>query len=137
MERNVCREIKELHSFLQSWFRGEVEETEEEFYRFSGVLALDFHFISPDGRIRMGQDVSRVIREKYGVEDPDFKIWIDDCRARDLGANIWIATYEEWQQRNGQTRARLTTAVFRPFERLPNGLEWVHVHEVWLPRGGE
>jgi hypothetical protein len=47
--------------------------------------------------------------------------------------DILLVTYEEWQQSGDQTTARLSTALFRDKPDAPNGLEWLHVHETWLP----
>jgi hypothetical protein len=43
-----------------------------------------------------------------------------------------LATYEEWQVIEGETRGRLSTALFRNREGTPNGIEWVHLHETWM-----
>ncbi|MFX0092506.1 MAG: hypothetical protein ACFFBD_12150 [Candidatus Hodarchaeota archaeon] len=43
-----------------------------------------------------------------------------------------MTTYEEWQEIDGQTIARLSTALFRKCFDAPNGVEWLHAHETWL-----
>jgi hypothetical protein len=35
----------------------------------------------------------------------------------------------------GESRGRLSTALFRERDDTPNGVEWLHVHEVWIENG--
>ena len=45
----------------------------------------------------------------------------------------FVAAYEEWQTKDGPPKGRSSTAVMRPRAGTPNGLEWLHVEETWLP----
>ena len=48
--------------------------------------------------------------------------------------------YEEWQYSKYSTTARISTAILKETHQKAddddsdnNGLEWVHVHETWMP----
>ena len=61
------------------------------------------------------------------------KIWIENLQVRHTVGSQAMVVYEEWQEIEGEARGRLSTAVLQRCEGTPNGLEWLHVHEVWLP----
>ena len=61
------------------------------------------------------------------------RIWIERFRFHHRLGEAAVVTYEEWQEVDGETRGRLSTAVFGAREGRPNGVVWLHLHEVWLP----
>lgn len=129
-----CRtEVIELHQFFEDWFTAKLDATDESFRRFDGVLADGFEIISPEGR-KLGRDeILTALRGAHGMHPAgEFRIWIENVATRELGGGLHLTTYEEWQSVGRQTRGRLSTVVFRAQEGAPNGLEWIHVHEVWL-----
>ena len=65
---------------------------------------------------------------------PPFRIWIEGFQLRLVSGNLALATYEEWQEVEGQVTARLSSALFQRKENTPNGLVWLHVHETRLPK---
>jgi hypothetical protein len=134
METHCRTEILELHRFFEEWMTG----NGGDFSRFSAVMAEDFEIVSPDGG-RMNQpDLLAWMRGLQGaLTDQEFEIRIENLQERAAAPGLFIVTYEEWQTRDGETRARLSTAVFREKTGTPNRVEWVHVHETWLPREDE
>lgn len=134
---SACRtEVVELHRFFEDWFAGRIANDEGELARFGGVLAAGFEIITPEGELRSRQDILEAVRGGHGANrDPGerFRIWIEEYRGRALSADVHVCTYQEWQEKPGLLRARLSTALFRRRAATPNGVEWVHVHEVWLP----
>ena len=137
MDENCEVEVQQLHRFFEEWFRGELPPTGEAFLRISDVLAEDFEIISPGGEHRSRTAVVDGLREAHGSQrDEPFRIWIEKARGRRVAEGLHVVTYEEWQETAGEQRGRLSTAVFRRRPGTPNGVEWVHVHEVWLPEAG-
>ena len=129
------REIVELHRFFLGWFTGKLDPTDRAFERLERALADDFEIVSPDGRRRPRHELVNVIRAAHGSRPANaFRIWIQDVRVRPLGPCLQTATYEEWQELDGRRQARVSSAVFRGAPGTPNGLAWVHLHEVWMPR---
>ncbi len=136
-EENVneacLREIGELHRFFEAWFAGSVPDDDETYARFADVLAPDFEIIGPDG-VRTRRDALLVkLRAAHGsARGSGMRIWTRNEESRAFDDRHWIATYEEWQEREEGPRGRTSSAVFRRAKDAPNGLEWVHVHETWL-----
>jgi hypothetical protein len=46
---------------------------------------------------------------------------------------LCLVTYEEWQHLSGTASGRISSAWFRARSDTPHGVEWLHVHETWLP----
>lgn len=133
MEQRSEREVVELHRFFQSWFTGQVARTDENFGRVANALAQDFLMISPDG-VREDRDaILKAIEEAWGRRPPGFSVWIQQLEVRWSGPDVVLLTYEEWQADIGETRGRLSSALFRVNVDAPLGVEWVHLHETWLP----
>ena len=136
--RELCeKEVVELHRFFQDWFGGVLENDDATFGRFGGVLAEGFLIVSPNSAATEREPLIERLRGAYGSwatgsERPG-RIWIEKLRVRRSVEDWAIVTYEEWQQVGGETRGRISTAVFGRREGTPNGVEWLHVHETWLP----
>ena len=72
----------------------------------------------------------------YGIwsqREPAGRIWIENISARPIAGGQALVVYEEWQDSGDGPRGRLSTALLKTQENSPNGLEWLHVHETWLP----
>ena len=68
-----------------------------------------------------------------GKDDAGAKIWIENVRLLHRLGPVATVTYKEWQREAGKTRGRLSTVLFQIGTDDPAGVEWIHVHEVWLP----
>lgn len=134
MDRQIQQEIKALHQFFQDWFNGTLPRTEESFVRFSSVMGSDFEIVSPQGQLVARSPLLERLEAAHGIyRDQPCRIWVENPRVRQVAADLWLATYEEWQDREGQTRGRLSSALFQARSTAPNGVIWRHVHETWLP----
>ena len=135
MEVRYQTEINELHRFFQHWFNGELPDNDESFSRFSDVMATGFEIVSPNGRWTDRESLIAALRNSYGQwenEGGPGKIWIERYRLMHTEGPLAMVTYEEWQEVGGESRGRLSTALFRLRDGAPNGVEWLHVHETWL-----
>lgn len=130
-----CRdEIVELHVFLERWSNAEMPQTDRSFERFDRVIDPSFLIIGPDGGSAGREPIVAAIRAAYGRwKDRPGRIRIENVRLREAGDGLALATYEEWHDFEAESRGRLSTVLFRSDPRAPNGLVWVHLHEVWLP----
>lgn len=137
MKERCEREVTELHRFFQDWFGGLLENDADTLSRFGSVLAEGFLIVPPGGSaLERGSLVER-LRGAHGSwatgrERPG-RIWIENFHVRRSADDWALVTYEEWQEVGGETRGRISTAVFGRREDTPNGVEWLHVHETWLP----
>jgi hypothetical protein len=119
----VRTEIEELHRFFERWLRGD----EDDFSRCDRALARDFTMVGPGGEVRSRDKLIRGLLDAQGKRS--VAIRIRNFELHQLSANLALARYEEWQG----DRGRVSTALFRVREDAPNGVEWVTVHETWLP----
>jgi hypothetical protein len=129
---NIEKEITELHQFFESWYRGELENTEPSFSRLADVLAAEFALVTPDGHVVERQQLLDLMRTEYATK-PEIKIWIENCRLRFSDQNVFIVIYEEHGIDKNRKRVSLITAVLQKNQQQVNGLEWVHISEVHLP----
>lgn len=137
MKARAQAEVVALHAFFQDWFNGDLSNTDDAFARFDGVVAPAFHMVSPGGQVMDRDTIIDRVRAGHAssqsTPDEAMKIWIENQHVRWLDAESVLVTYEEWQLVKGRTRGRISTALLRESPRKPNGLEWLHVHETWLP----
>lgn len=124
-------EVIELHQFFEDWFQGKLPKTDEAFARCAGSLSAEFSIISPDGIVTPQDKLLAGIHAMHG-KIPTFRLWVENCVARQLSEDVILVTYEEWQTRGEETTARVSSALFRPNATLPNSAEWLHVHETWI-----
>ncbi|NOK59312.1 MAG: hypothetical protein GFH27_549283n228 [Chloroflexi bacterium AL-W] len=131
MQAQCAHEILELHHFIESWLLGAVEQTREQFVRFEGAMAEDFEIIHPNGNVQPKAAICNSFWGAYGVQNPPFTVRIKNIQCRVVSKPYCLLTYEEWQTGERET-ARLSTVLFR---QVPNQdrVEWVHLHETWLP----
>lgn len=132
------REVEDLHHFFEDWFNGKVENTDGAYARFADVLAEGFVIVSPNGQLQDRQAVIDGLRSAYAPEGTEpVRIWVEGFELRRRipteAGDVAVVTYEEWIQRGENRRGRVSTAILRQREGTPNGIEWLHVHETWLP----
>lgn len=140
----VCeREIVELHQFFEDWFCARLGDDDRAFARFEAVMAADFEIVNPEGRTTPRDVLVPGLRAGHGRwRDADGaltgRVRVANVRVRAVGAGLFVAAYEEWQQEGAEAeRGRRSTAVLRRTERpTPLGLEWLVVHETWLDGEG-
>jgi len=132
LEENCRKEVHELHRFFQEWYSAELPNSAEVFDRLAQVIGADFEIISPTGLRCEREQLLETLHAAHG-SDPEARIWIEHARARDLGTDMCLVTYEEWQGHGDAAKGRLSSALFKTKPDLPNGVEWQHVHECWLP----
>ncbi len=125
-------EVAGLHRFFVGWMTGAVARDAATYARFTGAVADGFALISPGGTVTEREALIAELEAAHG-QRAAFDIWIEDCRCRFTAGDLCLITYEEWQQTGETKTGRLSTALFRRRAAAPNGVEWLHVHETWLP----
>jgi len=134
LEESCRSEVRELHRFFEAWFTGRTPGEGREPARLEEVLASSFEMITPDGR-RVGRTLLlEEVGAAGGAREPEaFGIRILDLRTRRLSETLCLATYEEWQRDGEAVEGRLSSALFRHDAGAPEGVVWLHLHEVGLP----
>ena len=126
------KEANDLHDFFVEWMGAKVDRSDKVFERFSATVGDSFTLIGPDGDTSERKALEPELEGTYGAR-PEFKIWIKNCQCKFVADNLCLITYEEWQDIAGVGTSRLSTALFGRRKGAPNGVEWLHVHETWLP----
>lgn len=131
LEKDVQKEVDELHVFFVDWFSGNADKDsyEERFVNRFDPAAI---FIAPNGMLLEYEQLIGFMQGAYG-SNPDFRIAIRDVKIRHESSSQVVATYTEWQRNAVDAptpdNGRLSTAVLsrdKPFR-------WLHVQETWLP----
>ena len=141
-------EIIRLHDFFVEWFTA--RSSCGDFDKVSRALASDFHMISPRGVMETQPNLLDSLRSSYGCHrGSGFRIEIRNCKCLHKGGGgVSLWKYEEWQFTGGSgssssgdsssedketETARISTVLFRDSKEGYNGVQWVHVHETWMP----
>lgn len=133
----ACKaEVEGLHAFVEQWLNGANDET--SFTRFESVLAPTFRMVTPTGEMLDRAEVCRRVHASRPDQPPPgnagrLRVWIQSFRFRFAIKGVSLIFYEEWQARQQTGEGRLVTAILKPKRDTPHGLEWLHVHETWLP----
>ena len=72
--------------------------------------------------------------ERRGLNPTPVRIWIQSYRQLATRQDIAIVAYEEWQSQGVESAGRLCSAIMRACPATPHGIEWLHVHETWMPK---
>ena len=128
----VKSEISELHAFFEAWYHGTIENSDAEFQRLSDVLAPEYLLITSDSYIFDREQVLSILRSAH-AKRPDVKICVKNIQLRVEAEELVIITYEEHGTTDKGKKATLISAVLRKKTGTPNGVEWLHIHEVSLP----
>ena len=131
MITRIENEIIQLHQFFQDWYNNELAPTDENFSRCADVLAPDFSIIFPNGEIIQQQPLLDALHKAHNSRT-GMRIWINNVQVYHHVGDLILATYEEWQEIEGQVTARLSSVLFQEAQPTPNGIRWLHVHETWI-----
>lgn len=125
-------EVRRLHDVIEAWFLAETDDLAP----FSDALADEFHIVSPSGVTRSKTDIVASMadaRGRYADATPPFEVRIENATVRVEAGASWLVTYEEHQRVDGDWEVRTSSVLLRERADAPAGIEWVHLHETWLP----
>lgn len=122
-------EVEALHAFFTAWFNGTADDPID---RFASVLDPSFTIIGPGGDEHDRDAIVERVEKARGVARAEpMTITIRGFRPLWSEGDLVLTRYEEWQ--GPDERGRLSTALLR----IPSGstppVEWIHVHETWIP----
>ena len=143
------KEIHRLHDFFVAWFTAAVENTAEQFASADQAMGAKFCLIGPQGTCTHREELVQALQQAYGCRKGQvFEIECRNVQVLQHVGNTYLVSYEEWQRMGDDVEtARLSSAWFQDFQnnhsdinnnndRFPNGLQWLHVHETWMPGKG-
>jgi len=126
--QSVTDEIVRLHDFFQDWFNGHGDRSLDE---FADALDDEFFIVSPSGAVA---DKTQIVAsvESHADSGP-MKIRIQNVELRRTGErDLFVATYEEHQERQSGPVALISTVGLRTDASCPGGFRWLFVHETSL-----
>ncbi|OLS25764.1 MAG: hypothetical protein HeimC2_16990 [Candidatus Heimdallarchaeota archaeon LC_2] len=127
-DKEITKEVIELHKFFQNWFNGMIPES--DFSRFSDVMAPNFKIISPSGELTEQSTLISSLRNAYG-KNSTLQISVQNISVYPISSNIYLAIYEEVQRQGLELTTRISSALFSKNDELLNNYNWLHVHETW------
>jgi len=133
------KEIVELHEFFEEWFAGTCQQDEGYFQKVMGSrFSPAFEIIFASGKRYPKNHLLEQLYKGYG-HSPGFTIQIRNVQARFLDKieQFALVTYEEWGKNAknaiSTNNGRISSVLFQANAFAPNGFEWIHLHECWLP----
>lgn len=134
--QQAAAEVEALHVFLQQWFRGALEDTDDVFSAgFVRRFDPAFVMINPSGQLVPLAQVTRRIRAAHG-SSPAIEIEVRQTTLRRELSGVLVVTYEEWQRNAAfaerAENVRISTALLQAERVAPGGWAWLHLHECWL-----
>ncbi len=136
MIEDCKKEIIGLHLFFEQWFKAEIENTEKTFSRLDNALNPNFQLIMPTGDLSSREQIIYQIKTSYASHKNDntpYRLWVKNVQHRLTIGDVCLMTYEEWAEVHGKVNARLSSALFKKNSNTINNVEWIHVHEVFIP----
>lgn len=132
LAERALAEASDFHDFLQDWLTGEWPR--DGFARMSDAMDEGLEVISPLGTTTARAPLLEEFEGLHGqLSGKPFRIWVENARCRAVIGDVAVVIYEEWHELDGETSARLTTALYQDAPAAPGGVRWLHVHETWLP----
>lgn len=132
-----AQEIHRLHNFFVDWFKGDIDETEQNFSVCVESMAECFHLVTPQGLRMERESLLASLKEAYGCRKGTiFNIECRNVKVLHSIGDAHLVAYEEWQTIGETKTARISSSWFREDPKLPNQLQWLHVHETWIPGMG-
>ena len=127
----AVHEVLDLHEFFEDWLSGRGPDTPEHFARLERSLDPEFEIITPGGELISRTDLIEGLAGGFASRGKDFRLWVQNTRARVVEEGLCLVTYEEWQTVDGVEKGRLSSALLRCAAQ--GNCTWVHVHETALP----
>ena len=135
---SLCEKaVGEMNDFLQDWFNGAVEKSDEQLRRFSSVLNPGFQSIAPTGKVSNPRLAVKELRSSYGLwrlpDEPSGTIRVDNFALRFKTGYAAVVSYDEWHESQGSRRGFKTTAVLQLRWGRETEVEWLHLHRTAFP----
>ena len=136
LEERCREEVLRLHRLFVVWFNGSDADKDGVFQMISNSFASDFHIVAPNGNFSSAKEWMAKLQDSYGVhKESGMTIEIKNSKLLSENRKEYVIfKYEEWQRIGELETARIASVMFRTFSSGMNGLQWVHVHETWMPK---
>ena len=132
--QSAIEEVNAVHGVLADWLRYSGNKEVEGVKRYKAAFADDFIIVAPDGRaVDRAQLLSNFEAAKgcFAHVTPGLEMRVENARARSVGSQLYVVTYELWREFEGKRDCRMMSVVLRRSTENPNGFVWLHAHETW------
>jgi hypothetical protein len=128
------QEVIDFHVAAQDWLSGRAGRETGALDRITRQLGAGFTTVMPDGVVVARDDLVAVLNDGFGTRGGNFEIRVNNLRLLVETPALSVVMFEEWQRfGNGKVTARQSTAALSPRPGNRNNLEWLLIHETWLP----
>lgn len=129
----VIAAIHAFHDAVGRWFGR--EPSEDDMALMAAAMAPRFAWFGPDGSVADRMTTITRIRAARGCHAGDgFAIGIEAPAIRWREGRRVLASYVEWQRREGGGNRRRALAAFLIGPAAPGGVQWTEVAEAWIVR---
>lgn len=123
------REVNRLHLMLEDWYAGVRDEIDP----ITEALAEDFTWIGPSGKLLDRDEAVAAWREtceEFRSADRPPAIAVEDVEVQRTLFGLHQVTYRKEIRVGEDVDGRTCSIWLRETERVPSGLQWVHLVEV-------
>ena len=125
------REVNRLHLVLDDWYGGIRDHIEP----IELALAEDFTWISPDGRLAGPAESLEAWRERREERlDGPTGVDVEDVTVQRTIYGVHQMTFTKHVTAAGTADSYTCTLWLRETERVPSGLQWLHLSETRIER---
>lgn len=125
------REVLRRHAFFVTWFTG--KGNARDMAEAARAFAPDFHMLWPDMTLDTRDTLLAKLEQARGNSPANYAIEIDFVHAALLAPEVAVIVCDERQTIGDTANARRMSAVFSPVADAPEGVQWRHLHQSWLP----
>lgn len=123
------REVNRLHLMLEDWYAGVRDDIEP----ITDALADEFTWIGPAGQL-LGKEAAIAAweedRAEYRAADRPPAVAVEDIELHRTLFGLHQVTYRKETRVGDDIDIRTCSIWLRETERVPSGLQWVHLAEV-------
>jgi hypothetical protein len=135
IESRAMLEVAELHRFLEAWFNGSIEKSDDAFSRLSDAWPISLRLVAPSGDVRSSAELLDQTYSEYGAY-PTLRIEVKAPSAQVLIEGVAAVVYEEWHHDYRESEGRLCSAIISFDSSAAKPARWVHIHESPIVQGG-
>jgi len=134
LSQSAIEEVRATHGVLADWLRNSGDKEVEGVKRYKAAFADDFIIVAPDGRaVDRTALLSNFEAAKgcFAHVTPSLEMRVENARARSIGNQLYVVTYELWRELKGKRDCRMMSVILRRSPEKPDGFVWLHAHETW------
>ena len=122
----AAQEVLDWHQFLHHFFRAEIPA--EAFSRMVPVLTPEFQYVAVWGEVGGREAFLSQVPQAYGAF-PDLEVYVEDLEVRELGSDLYLASFIQVETFPNVPHKRRTSAILRVEDGLA---KWILFHLTFI-----